>query len=129
MSAKDAQKRRSQERAAQKRAKSKPGPRRQDAVMTPEAFRRLAAPIISEVAEKRGKSEDVVATVLEMMVDEGCLGLDANGQSRNGLERHRLLSVHSFWRDLYRSMPGKASDLLRSGANKGTRRLPTPAHR
>ncbi len=80
MSAKDAQKRRSQERAARKRAKSRPGTRRPVVEMTPEAFRRIAAPIISEVAEKRGKSEEVVAAVLEMMVDEGCLGLDANGQ-------------------------------------------------
>ncbi|MBF0461430.1 MAG: hypothetical protein HQL87_08540 [Magnetococcales bacterium] len=80
MSAKDAQKRRSQERAARKRAKSKPGPRRQEAVMTQEAFRRLASPIISELAEKNDLSEDVVAAVMEEMVEEGSLGLDTDGR-------------------------------------------------
>ena len=86
MSAKDAQKRRFQERAARKRAKTKPGPRR-SAVMTQEAFRRIAALIISEVAENNGKSEEVVAAVMEMMVEEGCLGLGDDGRlaSRNPL--------------------------------------------
>ena len=80
MSAKDAQKRRSQERAARKRAKSKPGPRRQEAVMTQGAFRQLASPIISELAEKNDLSEDVVAAVMEDMVEEGRLGLDTDGR-------------------------------------------------
>ena len=78
MSAKDAQKRRSQERAARKRAKTKPGPRR-SVVMTQEAFRRLASPIISELAEKNDLSEDVVAAVMEDMVEEGNLGLGSDG--------------------------------------------------
>ena len=79
MSAKDAQKRRSQARAARKRAKSKPAPRRV-AVMSVDAFRRVAAPIASEVARKRGVSEDLVEAVMEQMAEDGCLGLDANGQ-------------------------------------------------
>ena len=80
MSAKDAQKRRSQERAARKRAKSKPGLRRQEAVMTQGAFRQLASPIISELAEKNDLSEDVVAAVMEEMVEEGRLGLGSDGR-------------------------------------------------
>ena len=80
MSAKDAQKRRSQERAARKRAKSKPSARRQVAVMTQEAFRRLVSPIVSEVARNNDLSEDAVTAIMEEMVEEGRLGLDANGQ-------------------------------------------------
>ena len=80
MSAKDAQKRRSQERAAKKRARSKPTARRRVAVMTTEGFRRVATPIASEVAKQQGLSEEVVVAVMEEMVGEGCLGLDANGQ-------------------------------------------------
>ncbi|MBF0584400.1 MAG: hypothetical protein HQL80_09225 [Magnetococcales bacterium] len=79
MSAKDAQKRRSQERAARKRAKSKPTQRRV-AVMSVDAFRRVATPIASEVAKQRDISEDVVVAVMEQMAEEGCLGLDADGQ-------------------------------------------------
>ena len=80
MSAKDVQKRRSQERAARKRARSKPTARRRVAVMTTDGFRRVVAPIASEVAKQQGLSEDVVVAVMEEMVEEGCLGLDANGQ-------------------------------------------------
>ncbi|MEO5334529.1 MAG: hypothetical protein H7839_21145 [Magnetococcus sp. YQC-5] len=80
MSAKDAQRRRSQERAARKRAKSKPTARSRTAVMTQEEFRRVAAPIASEVSKQRGMSEEVVVAVMEQMVEEGCLGLDERGQ-------------------------------------------------
>ena len=80
MSVKAAQKRRSQERAAKKRAKGRPGPRRQDVVMTQESFRRLAAPIVSELAKKNDVPEDVVTAVMEGMVEEGVLGLDVYGQ-------------------------------------------------
>ena len=80
MSVKTVKKRRSLDRAAKKRAKSKPGPRRSVEVMNPKAFRQLAAPIISGVVQKNDVSEDVVAAVMETMVEEGCLGLDTNGQ-------------------------------------------------
>ncbi len=80
MSAKDAQKRRAQERAAKKRAKSKPGLRRPVVEMTQEGFHLLAAPIVSELARKNDLLENVVVAVMEEMVEEGCLGLDANGQ-------------------------------------------------
>ncbi|MBF0099150.1 MAG: hypothetical protein HQM04_19160 [Magnetococcales bacterium] len=80
MSAKEAQKRRSQERAARKRAKSKPTARRCVAVMTTEGFRRVATPIASEIARHRGVSEEVVVAVMEQMAEDGCLGLDERGQ-------------------------------------------------
>ncbi|MEO5350633.1 MAG: hypothetical protein H7836_13450 [Magnetococcus sp. YQC-3] len=79
MSAKDAQKRRSQTRAARKRAKSKSGPRSRAVVMSQEGFRRLAAPVVSGLAKKNDLSEEVVAAVMEEMVEEGLLGLDEHG--------------------------------------------------
>ena len=80
MSSKAAQKRRSQARAARKRAKSKPRTRRPVVEMTQVGFRRLAAPIVSELAKKRDLPEDTVVAVMETMVEEGVLGLDKNGQ-------------------------------------------------
>ena len=40
----------------------------------------MAAPIITELAEKHGKPEDVIAQVLELMVEEGAVGLDTSGR-------------------------------------------------
>lgn len=78
MSAKDAQKRRSQLRAAKKRAKSRPGVRRQ-AEMTSEGFRWLAAPVASSVAKKLDLPVEEIAKAMEQMAEEGCLGVDAQG--------------------------------------------------
>jgi hypothetical protein len=41
--------------------------------MTTEGFRRMAAPIASEVARKRGVSEELVEAVMEQMAEEGRL--------------------------------------------------------
>lgn len=64
--------------------KEEPGANRHHAVrvavMTTEGFRRIAAPIASEVAMKRGVSEELVEAVMAQMAEEGCLGLDARGQ-------------------------------------------------
>ena len=79
MSAKDAQKRRSQELAARKRAKSKPGPRG-PAVMTSETFHRMSAPIATSAAKKLGIPVEDVKKTMEVMAEEGCLGLDAQGE-------------------------------------------------
>ena len=48
--------------------------------MTQESFRRLAAPIVSELAKRNDVPEDVVTAVMEGMVEEGVLGLDVYGQ-------------------------------------------------
>jgi hypothetical protein len=78
MSAKDAQKRRSQARAAKKRAKSKPGLRRA-AEMTPEMFQRMSAPVALDVDRKLNVSVEEVEMTMQAMAEEGCLGLDAQG--------------------------------------------------
>lgn len=80
MSAKTAQKCRSQARAARKRAKRKPGARRQVVTMTQEGFRQLAAPIAARVAQRNGVPVDVAAVVVETLAEEGAVGLDECGQ-------------------------------------------------
>ncbi|MBF0462538.1 MAG: hypothetical protein HQL87_14230 [Magnetococcales bacterium] len=51
----------------------------QPAVMTQEGFRRLAAPILSELHQMKDLSADVVTVIMESMVEEGVLGLDEHG--------------------------------------------------
>ena len=80
MSAKAVQQRRSQVRAAKKRAGNRPGPRSMVVAMTPEEMRQMAAPIISELVVKHGLPETIVATVIELMVEQGGIGLDGRGQ-------------------------------------------------
>lgn len=43
-------------------------------------MRLVAAPIISELAAKHGKSKEVIAQVVERMVEEGAIGLGGNEQ-------------------------------------------------
>ncbi|MBF0439247.1 MAG: hypothetical protein HQL93_09005 [Magnetococcales bacterium] len=71
-------KQRSQARAAKKRARSKPRGRR-PASMTPEEFRRISTQTASAVAKELDVPEDEVAEVMEIMAEEGFIGLDAKG--------------------------------------------------
>ena len=86
MSVKDAQRRRSRQRAAKKRAKTRSGIRRPVVEMTDSTFRKIAAPIVAEVAKKNNVSEDIVEMVVEMMADDGSIGLSENGQLASRLQ-------------------------------------------
>ncbi|MBF0339876.1 MAG: hypothetical protein HQL95_02790 [Magnetococcales bacterium] len=76
MAEKALKKLRSQARAAKKRTNRKSTGRR-PAVMTCETFRRISSQTAEAVAKQLDASED---EVMEMMAEEGYLGLDAQGR-------------------------------------------------